>query len=228
VDDAPEPQVRSIRVLIVEDHALVREGTAELLERDPEIRVVGLAASAEEALAMVGDVRPDVALVDVELPGMNGLSLAGALGERAPELQVLMVSAYDDYAYVTEALQVGVGGYLLKTASSQELLNAVRTVAGGALVLDAAISQRLTRRWGHPNGPPTAELTARETDVLRLLGRGMSNKKIAEMLGLGVRTVESHVSNVLAKLGVESRTEAALVAVGNHLVRPGPAPEPTR
>ena len=205
-----------VRIVVVEDHAVVREGTAELLEHDPDLRVVGQAGSGEEALRLLCDLRPDVALVDVELPGMNGIALARAVAERVPEMRVLILSAYDDYAYVIEALETGVAGYLLKTASAREVRNAVRTAAGGALVLDEAISQRLTRRWRAGTGAASATLTARETDVLRLIARGMSNKQIASQLGLGLRTVESHVSSLLAKLGLTSRTEAALYAVSRR------------
>lgn len=206
-----------IRIVVVEDHALVREGTAELLGRDPGLVVVGQAGSAEEALTLVQEVRPDVALVDVELPGMNGIAFARAVSEQVPSTRVLILSAYDDYAYVIGALEAGVAGYLLKTASARELAGAVHTAVGGALVLDEAISRRLTRRWR--SGPATAApaLTTRETEVLRLLARGLPNKQIASELGLGLRTVESHVSNVLGKLGLTSRTEAALYAVSHHL-----------
>ncbi len=217
VPAAPRP----IRIVVVEDHTLVREGTAELLQRDPGLTVAGQAASGEDALQLLHDVRPEVALVDVELPGMNGIALARVLAERAPEVRVLILSAYDDYAYVIEALEAGVAGYLLKTASAREVCNAVRTAAGGALVLDEAISRRLTKHWRAGTGATPAALTARETDVLRLIGRGMSNKQIASQLGLGLRTVESHVSSVLGKLGLTSRTEAALYAVSRHIARTG-------
>lgn len=210
------PTSGPIRIVVVEDHTVVREGTAELLQRDPDLSVVGQAASGEDAVALLCDLRPDVALVDVELPGMNGIALARVVAERAPEVRVLILSAYDDYAYVMGALDAGVAGYLLKTTSAREVCNAVRTAAGGALVLDEAISQRLTRRWRAGTGAP-ATLTGRETDVLRLIGRGMSNKQIASQLGLGLRTVESHVSSVLGKLGLNSRTEAALYAVSRHV-----------
>ncbi|MHB1986553.1 MAG: LuxR C-terminal-related transcriptional regulator [Acidimicrobiales bacterium] len=127
------------------------------------------------------------------------------------------MSAYDDYAYVVEALDVGVGGYLLKTASTKELLDAVRAVADGVFVLDRAVSGRLARRW-RSSVPGTGALTRRETDVLRLLARGRSNKQIATELGLGLRTIEGHVSSVLGKLGVASRTEAVVYALGHRLI----------
>lgn len=206
-----------VRVIVVEDHALVREGTAELLERDPGLTVVGQASSAEEALKLIGSQRPDVALVDVELPGMNGIALARAVADQVAETRILILSAYDDYAYVIGALEAGVAGYLLKTSSARELRDAVRTAAGGALVLDEGISRRLTRRWRVGPGSTSPALTARETEVLRLLARGLPNKQIASQLGLGLRTVESHVSSVLGKLGLSSRTEAALYAVSHQV-----------
>jgi DNA-binding NarL/FixJ family response regulator len=212
----PSAGGRPVTVVVVEDHAVVREGTAELLERDPRLSVVGQAGSAEEALDLLSDLRPDIALVDVELPGMNGIALARAVSDRSLQTRILILSAYDDYAYLIGALEAGVAGYLLKTSSARELADAVRTAASGALVLDETLSRRLTRRWRSGPGTASPVLTARETDVLRLIARGLPNKQIASQLGLGLRTVESHVSSLLSKLGVRSRTEAALYAV-SHL-----------
>jgi DNA-binding NarL/FixJ family response regulator len=216
----PGPR-RPIGILVVEDHRLVREGTAELLERDPMLTVVGQAASAEQALDLIGALSPDVALVDVELPGMNGIALAREIAARSARTKVLVLSAYDDYAYVIGALEAGVAGYLLKTSSARELADAVRTAAGGALVLDESISRRLTRRWRSGLDSAPVALTARESEVLALIAQGMSNKQIASALALGLRTVESHVSSMLGKLGLGSRTEAALYAVSHHLTQPG-------
>ncbi len=215
-----------IRIVVVEDHALVREGTTELLEREPGCAVAGQAGSAEEALQLIRDLRPDVALVDVELPGMNGIALARAVAEQSPDTRVIILSAYDDYAYVIGALEAGVSGYLLKTSTARELGNAVRTAAGGALVLDEAISRRLSRRWRPGSGSQPPAFTPRETEVLNLIARGLPNKQIASQLGLGLRTVETHVSSVLGKLGVSSRTEAALYAVSHHALDAGPRARP--
>jgi DNA-binding NarL/FixJ family response regulator len=209
----PAAGSRSISVIVVEDHVLVREGTAELLRRQGGLSVVGQAGSAEEALELLSDLHPDVALVDVELPGMSGIALAHEASDRGFHTRVLILSAYDDYAYVIEALEAGVAGYLLKTSSARELADAVRTAADGALVLDQAISGRLIHRWRSGPGTTSPALTSRETDVLRLIAQGLPNKQIASQLGLGLRTVESHVSSLLGKLGVSSRTEAALYAV---------------
>ena len=219
-----------VRVVAVDDHVLVREGILDLLDHELDIEVVGLASTAEEGLSMLGRTRPDVALVDVSLPGVSGLELARAAARRYPEVRILMVSAYDDYAYVAEALEVGVGGYLLKTASARELVDAVRAVADGVFVLDKALLGRLARRWrDEPAGLQDARaLTPRETVALALLARGLSNRQMATELGVGLRTTEGHVSAVLAKLGVTSRTEAVLYALSHRLVAGEDHGSPTR
>ena len=206
--------------MIVDDHVLVREGTVQLLESEPDLEVVGQAGTAEEGIDLVDRLVPDVALVDVNLPGASGLELARQVVASGSTTHVLVVSAYDDHAYVTEALDSGVGGYLLKTASAQELVDAVRIVASGVFVLDGSISSRLGR---HPRreraelkGP--GALTPREAEVLELLARGRSNKGIATELALGLRTVETHVSRVLEKLGAASRTQAVAYALQHRLV----------
>lgn len=179
--------------------------------------MVGEARTGEEGLALLERLAPDVALVDVSLPAMSGLELARVVAGSHPEVAVLIVSAYDDYAYVAEALEVGVAGYLLKTASARELVDAVRAVAHGVFVLDRMVASCLARRWrGDPQG--AAALTSREAEVLRCLTRGRSNKQIAAELGLGLRTVEGRASSVLSKLAVSSRTEAVAVAIDRRLV----------
>jgi DNA-binding NarL/FixJ family response regulator len=212
------PPTAPVRVVIVDDHTLLREGTIQLLDQQADVAVVGQAGSGEEGLEVLGRLRPDVALIDVHLPGMSGLALARAVAGSLPGVRVLMVSAYDDHAYVAEALEIGVGGYLLKTATTRELVNAVRTVAEGVFVLDQALSSRLTRRGRGPLD--AAVLTPRETDVLGVLARGRSNQQIAAELGLGQRTVEGHVSSVLGKLGVASRAEAVAYVLAHRLVLP--------
>ncbi len=207
-----------IRVLIVDDHALVREGTVQLLEREPDMVVVGQASTGAQANLLFDRLAVDVALLDVNLPDMSGLEVARLVALKHPTIRVLVVSAYDDYAYVAEALDLGVAGYLLKTATGRELVDAVRTVAGGDFVLSGSISLRLAHRRQANHDVNEAKLTPREVDVLRLLGKGLTNKGIANNLGLTLRTVEGYVSNVLAKLGAASRTEAALYALSRHLI----------
>ncbi len=216
-----------VRVVIVDDHALVREGAGQLLGREPGLEVVGLAGTAEEGLRLVRRLRPQVAIVDVNLPDRSGLELCREISRDRPEVAVLVVSAYDEYAYVTEAIDAGVAGYLLKTASGPELIDAVRSAADGVLVLDRGVSRHLARRrWGGGKADSRL-LTPRESDVLAQLARGASNKQIATALDLRPRTIEGHVSSLLAKLGVESRTEAVAYAFSHNLVgdgyRGGPA-----
>ena len=221
VSQLGQPASPAVRIVMVDDHALVREGTIQLLEQAPELEVVGEAGSAEEAMGLIESLLPDVAIVDVNLPGMSGLELARRIATSAPSVRVLIVSAYDDYGYVAEALEIGVGGYLLKTATTRELVDAIRAVADGVFVLDRAVSGRLARRT---RGTPVSfgSLTPRESDVLGLLALGRSNKQIAAELDLGLRTVEGHVSSVLGKLGVRSRTEAVAFALGRrHAVLEG-------
>lgn len=208
-----------VRLVIVDDHALVREGTSRLLNQEPDLCVVGTAGSSEEAMDLFQQLQPDVALVDVSLPGRSGLELARWSTLSVPVVRVVILSAYDDIAFVDEALNTGVAGYLLKTASGRELAEAVRAAADGVFVLDTAISRRLARRGGNERPQPTVALTPREAEVLSLVARGLPNKRIAAELGLGVRTVEGYVSGVLGKLGAASRTEAALYALSHPALR---------
>jgi DNA-binding NarL/FixJ family response regulator len=206
----------SVTVVLVEDHRLVREGTRQLLDRDPSIRVVGEASTGEEAVRLALDLRPSVMLVDVQLEGMNGIDVIRTVTRVATQVRCVVLSAYDDYVYITEAFEAGACGYLLKTVSASELVGAVRAAAAGATVTDERISKRLMERW-RSKRPATGRLTPRETDVLRLLVKGSSNKEIAATLGVGLRTVEGYVSNVFAKCAVRSRTEAVLYALRHNL-----------
>lgn len=212
----------SFAVVLVEDHRIVREGTRQLLEHDPDIRVVGEASTGEDAVRLALELEPSVMLVDIQLKDMNGIDVIRNVARIAPQVRCVVLSAYDDYVYITEAFEAGAYGYLLKTVSAVELIAAVRTVAAGATVTDDRISQRLMERWRRKR-PPMERLTPRETEVLRLLVKGSSNKEMAHELDLGLRTVEGYVSNVFAKCGVRSRTEAVLFALSHHLVAALPA-----
>jgi DNA-binding NarL/FixJ family response regulator len=213
---AADPLNASVTVVLVEDHRIVREGTRQLLDHDPSIRVVGEASSGEEAVRLALDLKPSVMLVDVQLEGMNGIDVIRTVARVANQVRCVVLSAYDDYVYITEAFEAGACGYLLKTVSAAELVGAVRAAAAGATVTDERISKRLMERW-RSKRPTTSRLTPRETDVLRLLVKGSSNKEIAATLGVGLRTVEGYVSNVFAKCGVRSRTEAVLYALRHNL-----------
>ena len=215
-DDQP-----TITVGIVEDHALVRAGLRELVESERRLRVIGEADDTDSAIEMLATLQPQVALVDLELPGDGGIAVLQAAAERAPTTRCLVVSAYSDYAYIAAALDASAAGYLLKTANRTELAEAIVTVSKGTTVLDREVAQRLQRRW-RDEREPVVSLTPREVEVLSLVARGAANKEIAAELGLGIRTVEGYVSNILAKLGASSRTEAALRAHEQRIVGNGP------
>jgi len=212
-----EPGV--IRVVVVDDHALHRDGTRQILEAHPDLQVVGEAASGEVALALVNQLRPDVVLMDIRLPGMNGVEVTRALTRDHPDVRVLMVSAYDEDVYVRGALEAGAAGYLRKTAPGKELVEAVRAVAGGATVLQSGLTARLLSSRQPEQGP--VALTERELAVLRLLAEGLHNRELAARLGISPRTVERHCASVYAKLGVGSRTEAVVLAISTKLLSVG-------
>lgn len=227
VDTAAMSPLEPITVVIVDDHSLVREGTARLLDQEQDLSVVGQAGNAEDAIALLGVLHPSVALVDLNLPGMSGLDLARWCSANEPGVRVVVLTAYDDRAFVDEAIDAGVSGYLLKTATARELVKAVQAVAGGIFVMDNMISRRLSERPSRAAAPATGGLTSREAEVLRLLARGLANKRIAAELGLGVRTVEGYMSSLLGKLGVASRTEAVLYALDHNLL-PAESDDPGR
>lgn len=211
----------TITVVIVEDHSVVREGTRELLEREVGIEVVGEARTAAEAVMLAHSLVPALMVVDVELPDESGVEVVRKVVAAGLPVRCLMLSAHDDSVFVAEALAAGAAGYLLKTVTAAELVAAMRAVVLGAVVVDEALSRRLAGRYSQPEEQLAAALTSREIDVVRALARGCANKEIATELGIGLRTVESYVSALLAKLGVRSRTEATLYAIEHHLVSTG-------
>lgn len=206
-----------IRVVIVEDHTLLREGTRQILEQWHDIEVVGEAGRGDEAVALIDRLEPDVVLLDMRLPGMNGIEVTRAVTSRHKAIRLLLLSAYDDEEYVAEALNAGAAGYLLKTTPGAKLVEAVRMVHSGATVLQDELSHKLAMRASHPDssGP---RLSERELAVLRLTGRGMSSKEIAGTLRISQRTVEGHLNNIYSKLGVNSRTEAVVQAAARGLI----------
>ena len=203
----------AIRVLLVEDHTLVREGTIALLAGQPDIKVVGTAANAPDALKAIADTRPDVVVLDIRIPG-GGIQVASRAAHGAPGVRVLVLSAYGQADYVASMSNAGVSGYLLKSASAEALADAIRKVHAGEKVFDPQLEPL-------PDPLPRATLedvsailplTLRELDVLRHLAAGAANKEIAHALGVSTKTIEAHLSSIYSKLNVRSRTEAVVRA----------------
>ncbi|ACZ41222.1 two component transcriptional regulator, LuxR family [Thermobaculum terrenum ATCC BAA-798] len=210
----------AIRVVIAEDHALVREGTKELLEKRG-IRVIGEASNGEEAVELAQKLQPDLILMDVSMPKLNGIDATKIIKQKHPNIAVLVLSAYDDDQYVFALLQAGAAGYILKDAHADEVVNAVKAVANGESVLAPSIAKKVLSRFTSPSTQPehpSPVLTDRELDVLRLAAKGESNKAIAQQLHLSPRTVQVHLSNIFNKFGVASRTEAVLHALKLGLI----------
>lgn len=207
-----------IRVLVVDDHSLYRDGARGILGEHSDIEVVGDADSGEVALALVNQLAPDVVLMDIRLPGINGIETTRRIRAHHPSVRVLMVSAYEDDEYVRAALEAGASGYLCKTAPSRELTDAVRAIAGGGSVVEPDVLARLVATPRPSASTPTG-LTDREQAVLDLLALGLQNKQIATRLAMSTRTVERHCDSIYAKFDVHSRTGAVLWALSAGLVR---------
>lgn len=206
-----------LRILLAEDHTLVREGTRQILAQCEDCEVVGEADRGDVAVKLAMQLQPDVVILDVRLPGLNGIEAARRIAAKSPHTRVLIVSAYDDEQYILEALRAGAAGYLLKTAPGAELVNAVRAVASGATVLQESISVRLAQRRDE-RATSSLEPSPRELEILHRLAAGKPNKEIARDLRISTRTVEGHLNNLFAKLGASSRTEALVVAMSRHLI----------
>ena len=204
-----------IRVVLADDHAIVRKGIRDFLEEDAAIRVVGEASDGEEALALVAREQPDIALLDIQMPRLNGLDAARRLRKEFPNVRVLMLTAFEDEPYILAALRAGVHGYLLKTASSDEMVHAIHAVAEGETALSPAVAKKLVQRasGGARTEDATEPVSEREFEVLRFAAKGMGNRQIAAELGISDRTVQGHLANIYEKLHVSTRTEAVLAAV---------------
>lgn len=214
-----------IRVLIADDHSVVRFGLRALLASEPGIEVVGEAADGNAAVQQARALRPDVLLLDLLMPGKNGLQVIEELAQTAPSVHILVLTSFVDDEQVFATIRAGALGYLLKESGPQELLTAIRDVARGESSLHPAVARRLVQQFAHPAAPaPTDHLTERETEVLKLVAHGLSNKDIAARLSLSERTVRSHVSTILAKLRLSSRTQAALYALRTGLADLAEAP----
>lgn len=206
-----------IRVILADDHALVRQGIRQFLDEADDIEVVGEAADGSEALKLVGEVRPDVAVLDIQMPELTGIEVTRQIKSRFPEVRVLILTAYDDDPYVFALLREGANGYLLKSAEPDEFLKSVRAVFCGEPALSPGITEAVLRRVreGRPAGSveQVEPLTLREVEVLRLAAQGLTNRAIGHELGISDRTVQGHLANIYGKLGVGSRTEAVTEAL---------------
>jgi NarL family two-component system response regulator LiaR len=204
-----------IRILLAEDHAVVREGTRELLDREEDLEVVAEAGDGEEAVRLSTNQHPDVVVMDIAMPKLDGIEATKRIKAIHPATAVLVLTAYDDDQYVFALLEAGAAGYLLKDVHTDELIKAIRAVYAGESVLHPAIARKVINRFAQPTDKRREEseveqLTERELEVLKLAAKGMTNRQIANELTLSIHTVQAHLSNTFGKLGVGSRTEAVL------------------
>ena len=205
----------TIRVLIADDHAVVREGLRVLVERDAELELAGTAGDGFETIELIKQARPDVVVLDLRMPRMDGLSTIATIRETAPQTRILVLTGFADEDLIYGALRGGALGFLLKDSSPQEVLLAIRRVARGEVALDMTIAQTLLQEpnQGPAHSTENDALTERETEILRLVAGGLSNQEIADRCMVSERTVRTHVSSILGKLGLQSRTQAALYAL---------------
>jgi DNA-binding NarL/FixJ family response regulator len=208
----------SVRVLLVDDHSVVRQGLRMFLRLDPELEIVGEATNGEEAVQLARQLQPDVVLMDLLMPVMDGITATGIIRREMPDVEVVAMTSVLEDNSVVGAIRTGAIGYLLKDTEADELRRAIKAAAAGQVQLSPQVVGRLMRELKVPSSPE--KLTARETEVLRWLAKGLSNKEIGAELDIAEKTVKAHVSSILSKLGVLSRTQAALYAVRQGLVSP--------
>lgn len=221
---SPAPRSTPARLIIADDHELARAGLRSMLESDRGLKLVGEANNGREAVALCQDLKPDLALLDVRMPDMDGLEATRVIRQVAPDTRVLIVTTHENPDYLLAALKAGAAGYLLKDVTHDDLLTTIRRVLRGESVLGGEIAaralQHLTAQPARRPGPPPERLTPRERDVLALVIEGQTNRQIAKRLSLSVGTVKIHVEHIIAKLGVSDRTQAAVRAVEWELLSP--------
>jgi DNA-binding NarL/FixJ family response regulator len=210
-----------VRVLIVDDHRIVRQGLQLLLGQDSGLQIIGEASNGQEALELARLLHPDVILMDLMMPVMDGIQATAAIRQELPKIEVLALTSVMEDASVVEAIRAGAIGYLLKDTEAVDLCQAIKAAAAGQIQLSSQAVARLTRELRQPE-TPSKDLTRREMNVLELLVRGLSNREIADNLKVTETTVKSHVSNVILKLGVHSRTQAAMQAISLGLISTPP------
>ncbi len=220
MDNVPllEESKSKVRILLADDHPMLREGIRHLLEREPDFEVVGEAGDGSESIRLADDLVPDVVVMDIHMPKVNGLEATRRIKATHPTIAILVLTIHDEDEYIVGLLQAGAAGYLLKTAYGEELVRSIRAVVSGEFVLHPVIAKRLLKSAAGSELPSikigeVEQLTAREVQVLKLAAKGMSNKDIADELDIGIRTVKGHLVNIFSKMKVGSRTEAVLVAL---------------
>jgi DNA-binding NarL/FixJ family response regulator len=225
------PRATPTRILLVDDHAMVRRGMRDFLALHDDLEVVGEAADGAAAIEQAAALRPDVVVMDLLMPGVDGIDATARIKAADPDIEIVAITSFVEEARIVAALEAGASGFLLKDAEADELAAAIRAAASGEVHLDPAVAGIVARRMRSRAGGATGTglgsdgdalgaLTARERDVLGAVARGLSNRAIADELGITERTARTHVSNILAKLGLASRTQAALLAVQHGLDRP--------
>jgi DNA-binding NarL/FixJ family response regulator len=209
--------VRKLRVLLADDHVVLREGLALLIDAQPDMEVAGQAGDGRAVLQQALDCQPDIVVMDVSMPGLNGAQATAQLRQSSPNIQVVALTRHAEPGYVRHMLQAGAHGYVLKQAAGEELLGAIRTVASGGTYLDASLAGRVVHNYvqagGHASTQPESELSEREADVVRLTAQGYSNKEIATQLGVSVKTVDTYKMRAMEKLGLHGRASLVRYAL---------------
>lgn len=214
---------KKLRIVIADDHAVVREGTRNIIEREPDMEVVGAAADGEEAVRLIEKYRPDVAVLDIAMPKLNGIEVIRKIKVTQPKIAVLILTGYDNDEYIFALLEAGAAGYLLKDVSGRDITQAIRSVYSGESVLHPSIARKVIRRAVIASEKPgevspDIELSEREIEVLKLAAKGLSNKDISDSLCISIRTVQGHIHTIFHKLNVGSRTEAVFQSIKKGLL----------
>jgi NarL family two-component system response regulator LiaR len=215
-----EPTKSMIRVVLADDHAIVRAGIHSFLEQAGDIQVIGEASDGEMAVGMIGQMIPDVAVLDIQMPKATGIEVSREIRAHCWPIGILILTSYDDYPYVAAVLKTGANGYILKTSTPDEIINAVRDVYQGKSVLDAAILQKVLSQMTHPDPTQSVEqLTDREIEILSQVAKGLTNKVVGVNLNISDRTVQGHIARIFEKLEVNSRTEAVMRGLSLGLIQ---------
>lgn len=216
----------SIKLLIVDDQSIIREGLKLILNMEEDIEVIGLAINGEEACALALELKPDVILMDIRMPICDGVMGTQKISEAIPNIKIIILTTFNEDGYIFEALKAGAKGYLLKDVQSDQLVDSIRMVMKGGVIINPEVAAKVVRGLSHPiedhsdtsKIKPIAELSSRECDIVKLIGRGKANKEIASLLFLSEGTVKNHITNILSKLYLRDRTQIAIYAAQNKLL----------